>query len=107
MPCHVVKIFLMNKVLLSTRMHSSRMRVFRCSGRLAGGRGRVSAWGGGVRLKGVDCPGEPSLGPEADTSPPVDRLTDARENITCQMIMEHQHHTNHNANTHDVTLIFL
>ena len=67
MPCYIAKNFLISKVLLSTRMHSSRMQ---WPSRL--GVGRVSAWGGGVCLRGRHLP--------------MDRMTDARENITLRTV---------------------
>ena len=54
-----------------TRMHSSRMRTVRCSDRLDG------CVQGGVR--GVCVQGVSAWG---CTPPPVDRMTDACENIT-------------------------
>ena len=50
-----------------TKMHSSRMYTVRCSSRLLGG--------GGL------CPGESAQGGVCQT-PPVNRMTDACENIT-------------------------
>ena len=58
-----------------TRMHASRMRTVRCSGRLGGG----SAWGG-------VCPVDP-LDPEADTPLSTEFLTHACENITFPQLL--------------------
>ena len=54
-------------------MHSSRMRTVRCSGRRGGLPGGVSAWGGCL--------------PGRCTPPPVDRMTDACENITFSQLL--------------------
>ena len=67
-----------------TRMHSSRMRTVRSSSRLPRG---VSDWGvsdrGGSAQKGSVCPGVSVLGGcLPGGTPPVDRMTDACENIT-------------------------
>ena len=69
-----------HNIFLTKRMHSSRMRTVRCSGRPGGmsAQGCVSA-GGVVCLPVGVCPGGclPASNP-----PPVDRMTDTCENIT-------------------------
>ena len=67
-------------------MHSSRMRAVCCSGRFGEGAGGVCP--GGVSAGGV-CPGEGVclLGGRGCTPPPVDRITDACENITFQQLL--------------------
>ena len=84
-------------------MHSSRMRTVRCSGRLGGDLPR------GVSSRGCVCPGEDGVCPGEDgvcpgedgvypgedgvcpglvyTSPTVDRITDACENITFPQLL--------------------
>ena len=52
-----------------TRIHSSKMRTVRCSGRLGGG---VSAWEGMSAQRGI-CQGGGSA--QAGVFPPVDRMT--------------------------------
>ena len=64
-------------------MHFSRMRTVRCSGRLGGGVCLEGCLPGGVSAQGGVAP---NPDPEADT-PPVDRMTDACENITFPQLL--------------------
>ena len=63
---------------MQTRMHSSRMRTVRCSSRLGGG----CLPEGGVCLGGVW-----TAGVYTSPIPPVDRMTDACENISFPQIL--------------------
>ena len=63
-----------------TRIHSRRMRTVRCSDHLLGGE---CLPGGGWCLPRGICPGKVSAhGGGVSARPPVDRMTDACENIT-------------------------
>ena len=65
------------KSKMLTRMHSSRLRTVRCSGRLWGGVSAREGCLGGCLPRGVVL----------YTYPPVDRMTDACENITFPQLL--------------------
>ena len=84
----------MDPISLKTRMHSSRMRTVRCSGRLGGclpgGCLPMECLPQGSPQEGGVCPGVYTPWTQKQTPPsPVNRITDRCKNITFPQLLLH------------------